>query len=78
MSHSPPTPDNAGGTTVTEGKKPTRREMELVLARQFGYEDFESFRAGVQESIGKAGLRKLEKELDKYGPAEAAEPDQRG
>lgn len=61
---------------MTETTKPTRREMELTLARQFGYEEYDSFRAGVQRSIGKAGLKKLEKELDKYGSpeAEAGEP----
>lgn len=54
-----------------------RKEMELALARQFGYDDYESFREGVSQSMGKAVLRRLEKELDKYGPAEggdAAEP----
>lgn len=59
---------------MTETTKPTRREMELTLARQFGYPDYESLREGVQRSIGKAGLKKLEKELGKYGPPEAGEP----
>jgi|GEM_PF-2536255 len=58
---------------MTEAGKPTRQDMELTLAKQFGYEDYESFRAGVQKSIGKAGLRKLEKQLDNYGPAPGTE-----
>lgn len=56
--------------TETGGTQPTRKDMELVLAQRFGYEDYDSFRAGVIQSIGKGGLKKLEKELDKYGPAE--------
>jgi len=50
--------------------QPTRREMEQTLAERFGYDDYESFRQGVVQSIGKGGLRKLEKELDRYGPAD--------
>lgn len=50
----------------------TRKDMELVLAQRFGYEDYESFRTGVVKVLGKGGLKKLEKELDKYGPPDPA------
>lgn len=51
-----------------------RKEMELALARQFGYEDYESFREGVSQSMGNAVLRRLEKELEKYPDDEPAAP----
>ncbi len=59
-----------------------REDMELVLAKQFGFEDYDSFRTGVVKTIGKMGLKKLEKELDKYprhdevgaSPSEAQNP----
>ena len=51
-----------------------REDMELVLAKQFGFEDYDSFREGVVKTIGKLGLKKLEKELDKFPQrAEAAD-----
>lgn len=56
--------NESGGPNPT----PTRRDMELVLAQRFGYDDYESFRAGVVKVLGKGGLKKLEKELDRYGP----------
>ncbi len=56
--------------TESGQSQPSRRDMEQVLAQRFGYSDYDSFRAGVVQSIGKGGLKKLEKELDKYGPAE--------
>lgn len=51
-----------------------RKEMELALARQFGYEDYESFREGVSQGMGMAVLRRLEKELEKYPDDEAGVP----
>jgi hypothetical protein len=60
--------------TASEQRQPSRKDMELTLARNFGYEDYESFRAGVTRSIGQGGLRRLEKELEKYGPAESETP----
>ncbi len=56
--------------TGSANPNPTRKDMELVLAQRFGYEDYESFRTGVVKVLGKGGLKKLEKELDKYGPPE--------
>ncbi len=53
-----------------EGK---RKAMEHALASRFGFPDYESFRAGVLATLGKAGLRRLEKELDRYGPREEPE-----
>ncbi|MDQ7793759.1 MAG: hypothetical protein RDU89_04980 [bacterium] len=50
-----------------------RHEMEMALAQKFGFPDYESFREGIVATLGKAGLKKLEKELDKYGPGEQAE-----
>lgn len=40
--------------------------MELILARQFGFDDYDTFCEGVVKTIGKVGLKKLEKELDKF------------
>jgi hypothetical protein len=48
--------------------------MERTLAERFGYSDYESFREGVVRSIGKGGLRRLEKELDRYGPPAQEQP----
>jgi hypothetical protein len=60
------TETEAGGTSQAK----TRKEMEQVMAQSFGYDDYESFRTGVVSVLGKGGLKKLEKELDKYGPPE--------
>ena len=43
-----------------------REDMELILAKQFGFDDYDTFREGVVKTIGKIGLKKLEKELDKF------------
>ena len=50
-----------------------REDMELVLAKQFGFEDYDSFREGLVKTIGKTGLKKLEKELDKFPQRAGAE-----
>ena len=48
--------------------------MERALAESFGYPDYESFRQGVTETLGKGVLRRLEQQLDQMA-AEDAEPD---
>lgn len=53
-----------------QADQPSRAAMELSLAQRFGYSDYDSFRQGVVKTIGKGGLKKLEKELDRYGPPE--------
>jgi hypothetical protein len=48
------------------GPQATREEMQQRLAQQFGFNDFETFRQEAARTMGKAGLKKLEKELEKY------------
>lgn len=48
------------------GPQPTREEMQQRLAQQFGFSDYETFKQEAARTMGKAGLRKLEKELEKY------------
>ncbi|MEW6725185.1 MAG: hypothetical protein AB1331_09835 [Bacillota bacterium] len=45
---------------------PTKQQMQAELARKFGYDDYETFRRDALETMGKAALRRVEKELDKY------------
>lgn len=48
------------------GPQPSREEMQQRLAQQFGFNDFETFRQEAVRTMGKAGLKRLEKELEKY------------
>lgn len=54
--------------TDTGPNLPSRAEMERALAERFGYPDYQSFRQGVVRTIGRGGLKRLEKELERYGP----------
>lgn len=51
--------------------------MERALAESFGYPDYESFRQGVAEKLGKGVLRRLEKQLERMEAenTDEAEPD---
>ena len=44
----------------------TREEMELALAKQFGYDDYETFKREAGGHLGKSVLRQLEKKLAQY------------
>lgn len=50
----------------------TREAVELAMARQFGFEDVESFRAGLAQSFPKTVVNRLQKELAKYPSASEA------
>ncbi|HEY8416276.1 MAG TPA: hypothetical protein VIK99_10960 [Thermaerobacter sp.] len=45
---------------------PTRRQMEVQLARQFGYDDWETFRAEAEKRLGRQVVRRLEQHLERY------------
>ena len=44
----------------------TREEMEQALAKQFGYDDYETFKREAEGQLGKSVLRQLEKKLAQY------------
>ncbi len=66
------------GPSRPEAAGPTRAEMEQALARQFGYADYASFREGVAQTLGTQVLRRLEKQLEKYGPPPGGGPGDTG
>lgn len=44
---------------------PTRAELELSIARQYGFEEYDKFREFFAAEFGKGFLRQLESELKK-------------
>lgn len=50
---------------------PTRKDMEEALARRFGFPDYDTFKREAAQTLGKGLVNRLEKSLDKYGPAES-------
>jgi hypothetical protein len=44
---------------------PTRSDLELGIAKQYGFDNYEAFRQFFEAGFGKGMLRKLESELKK-------------
>lgn len=59
-------PENDRPAPAGGGPIPTRRQMELQLARQFGFGDWETFRAEAEKRFGRQVVRRLEKQLERY------------
>lgn len=56
----PPAHDGPGG------QGPTREAMQEKMAHQFGFDSWEAFRAAAERRLGKAVVRRLERELARY------------
>ncbi|QIA27523.1 hypothetical protein DYI95_008315 [Thermaerobacter sp. PB12/4term] len=48
------------------GRTPTREAMAEQVAHQFGFDSWEEFRAAAERRLGKAVVRRLERELARY------------
>lgn len=59
-------PGNGRAGPAAGGPRPTRRQMEVQLARQFGYDDWETFRAEAEKRLGRQVVRRLEEQLERY------------
>ncbi|MGE5591854.1 MAG: hypothetical protein ACM3ZA_14765 [Bacillota bacterium] len=43
-----------------------RKALELAMAKQYGYDDYESFREGIIATFGAGMLKKLEQKMRKW------------
>jgi len=43
-----------------------RKALEIAMAKQYGYDDYESFRQGIIATFGPGMLKKLEQKMRKW------------